>query len=75
MTEEIYVGDIEDGRGSRKILKFTVSVRYVANDEQEEIIKERVKLVIEDLGIILEARLGDGVGEGLIEYEVEENEV
>lgn len=55
-------------------LAFTVTVRYVANDEQEESIKKRFELVKEDLGIILEARLGDGVGEGLIEYEIEDFE-
>jgi len=72
MSEEIYVGDIEDGRGSLKIIKFTVSVRYMCTDEEEETIKERVNLVKEDLSIILEAQLGDGVGMGLIEYEVED---
>ena len=55
-----------------KKLAFTVTVRYVCNDEQEEIIESRVEQVKEELGYILEARLGDGVGMGLIEYEVED---
>ena len=57
---------------SQQKLEFTVTVRYNCNDEQEEIIKERVELVKEDLGIILEARLGDAVGLNLVEYEVED---
>ena len=55
-----------------KTLAFKVTIRYSCNDEQGEIIESRVEQVKEELGYILEARLGDGVGLGLIEYEVED---
>jgi len=59
---------------SQSKLQHLITVRYNCNDEQEEIIKDRMDEVIEDLRVILEARLGDGVGLGLVEYELEEIE-